>query len=343
MDTPINAGNSGGPLLKNGKVIGINVAGLVGIGISNVHFAVPINQFTLIKKDLILKRTKLILRPFIGINYQTSSPSSLEIDGVKCPSGATVNKIFKGSPISKLSLKQYDVICSINGISLDNSGLLDKSWLNSKIDMFSYENYLKWDQRVDITFWDRSAKKLKREHFRFSPYNLAIRKMYPHFEKIDYEIFGGMILMNLSANHIAIFRDLDEYLLLNERNKEHVIVTDIIPGSDISNQMLMIPGDIIKTVNNKNITNLRSLRNAINKPIVHNKEKYIEIINWMDERLVVKLEDALIQDIIISKSYGFDLTPFTKTLINKIGRASKKTNNTNKKTNNTNKKTNKKN
>jgi S1-C subfamily serine protease len=43
ISTPISAGSSGGPLYnKNGEVIGITTAGLVGEGVQNLNFAVPL-------------------------------------------------------------------------------------------------------------------------------------------------------------------------------------------------------------------------------------------------------------------------------------------------------------
>ena len=40
----------------------------------------------------------------------------------------------------------------------------------------------------------------------FSNYTkLNIRTFFPKFEKIDYEIFGGIIIMELCSNHLALF------------------------------------------------------------------------------------------------------------------------------------------
>jgi serine protease Do len=42
--TPINRGNSGGPLVtRDGKVVGINTQKIVGQGVEGIGFAVPIH------------------------------------------------------------------------------------------------------------------------------------------------------------------------------------------------------------------------------------------------------------------------------------------------------------
>jgi len=113
-DTPINLGNSGGPLLNtDGEVIGINTAifsqsgGSVGIG-----FAIPINM----AKDLLpqLKKGKVV-RGWIGVVIQKITPelkNKLDLPGEK---GALVSDVISRGPADESGIERGDVIVSFDG------------------------------------------------------------------------------------------------------------------------------------------------------------------------------------------------------------------------------------
>jgi len=119
-DTPINLGNSGGPLLNMaGEVIGINTAilsetgGSVGIG-----FAIPINM----AKDLIpqLRKGKVV-RGWMGVMIQKVTPelkAKLDLIDEK---GALVSDVFAGGPADQAGIQRGDVIISFNGKMINTS------------------------------------------------------------------------------------------------------------------------------------------------------------------------------------------------------------------------------
>ena len=93
--SPISPGNSGGPLIANGKVVGINYQGEVGADVSNMFYAVPINLVGTIIHDALIKldstKPHFIYRPpRIGVCYHnitlgmvsvlTKKPKLLEED-----------------------------------------------------------------------------------------------------------------------------------------------------------------------------------------------------------------------------------------------------------------------
>ena len=121
-DTPINPGNSGGPLLLDGKVIGINTS--IILFTNNIGYVTPISFYYIIQKEL-FSNNKLIMRPHSGIHFQNSNQALLELNKCQCESGVLIKDVFKGSPISKSGIKKGDIICSINGIKVDNYGLFN--------------------------------------------------------------------------------------------------------------------------------------------------------------------------------------------------------------------------
>ena len=123
-DASINPGNSGGPLINlRGEVVGINTAiysrtgGNVGIG-----FAIPIN----VVKELMpqLKEKGKVTRGWIGVMIQKVTPEIAASVGLADAKGAQVAEVVRGGPAQAVGLKAGDVIVSLNGRALGDSGEL---------------------------------------------------------------------------------------------------------------------------------------------------------------------------------------------------------------------------
>lgn len=120
-DASINPGNSGGALVSlTGELIGINTAifsqsgGNIGIG-----FAIPINLAMQITEQLL--DTGEVKRGFLGVSMQDISPALAEAFGLKQQSGAIINEVLEDSPASKAGLKTGDIVVSIDGKNVRNA------------------------------------------------------------------------------------------------------------------------------------------------------------------------------------------------------------------------------
>ena len=105
----------------------------------------------------------------------------------KCQTGILVKDIFKGSPISKTGIKKGDIICTVNGIKVDNFGLFEFLWFNEKMRLDDILRTIKTGEKMEIQFW--RGQKLFTKKFPFNLFELEIEKKYPLYEKenIDYE------------------------------------------------------------------------------------------------------------------------------------------------------------
>jgi serine protease DegQ len=123
-DASINPGNSGGALVNlNGELVGINSAiisrtgGNVGIG-----FAIPVNLARAIMRQLIDNGT--VRRGLLGVSINDVTPdiaATLELPG---NSGALVREVTPNSAAERAGIQIEDVIVSINGARLRDSGSL---------------------------------------------------------------------------------------------------------------------------------------------------------------------------------------------------------------------------
>ncbi len=116
-DTPINRGNSGGPLLDlDGEVIGLNTAIVSGSGGSGgyvgIGFAIPSNIAQRIMEQLISKGK--VSRGFMGVILQTIDSNLATAFHLNKAEGALVAEVTQGSPADKAGLKQGDIILKYN-------------------------------------------------------------------------------------------------------------------------------------------------------------------------------------------------------------------------------------
>lgn len=154
-DTPINHGNSGGPLLDpTGAVIGINTA-VAGGDSQGIGFAIPIN----IARPLLQQASagQPLARPWLGVRFETITPdiqsaANLPVaDGAWIPTadalagqgngpvgdpndpngqgqlggGPAPESIVAGGPADKAGLQAGDIITAIDGTTLDGAHPLD--------------------------------------------------------------------------------------------------------------------------------------------------------------------------------------------------------------------------
>jgi Do/DeqQ family serine protease len=123
-DASINPGNSGGALVNlNGELVGINSAiisrtgGNVGIG-----FAIPVNMAREIMRQLV--STGTVRRGLLGVNIQDVTPEIAATFGLPGNSGALVSQVQADSAAERAGIQIEDVIVSINGARLRDSGSL---------------------------------------------------------------------------------------------------------------------------------------------------------------------------------------------------------------------------
>ena len=290
-DTPINPGNSGGPLVSKNKVIGINTSGIVTA--SNIGYATPINQFKLIANELLISGRNIIYRPLLGIAYNYTNNNFLEVMDSKCKNGIYINNINKNAPIFKTGLRVGDILCSINNIKIDDYGMLNKVWLKDKMTLDEILLTIKTNKKINITY--SRNNKIYKQSFKFDKFKVGVRFEYPIYEKVDYYILSGLVLMNLTLNHLCnkVFsKNLFKFQNPINRHEPILFISDLIPNSLMYNQEVFNQGDIIIKINDKNVNNITTLKNALKHPIVKNKIKYISVESVNGVKVII-LESEL--------------------------------------------------
>lgn len=322
ISAPINPGNSGGPLLNTeGKVIGINSAGVTSA--QNVGYAIPVNDLKIILTDLYT--ISLLKKPFLGILSQKATYELTDILGNPQPGGCYVLDVVKDSILAQVGVQSEDMIYEINGHKLDIYGEMTVPWSEDKVSIINYINRISTGETIDLVVYRKGERKefsLTFDHAQQPP----IHMIYPHHEKIDYEVFAGMVIMNLTLNHIkAMANDipgLRRYAELAYQQEPVLVITHIFQTSHLFQARTFSPGFILREINGMQVKTMDDLRAALQNS---KDEKYftlkaIDTISCSSENMIVVLprKKVLEQETKLSQMYHYPLSDTIKSLLENI-------------------------
>jgi len=265
MSAALNPGNSGGPLLNiSGEVVGINSAIIQGA--QNVGYIIPINDLKNALADL--NKVKLLRKPYLGVLINNATDCLAEYLGNPQPGGCYVVEVVPGSTLDKAGIKRGDMLYEINGYQLDVFGEMNVPWAEDKISLVDYVTRLSIGEDVKLIAYrngDRQEATVK-----FSQASLpSIRRVFPGYEQIDYEVFAGMVVMSLTLNHIQMLASgapgLTRYAELKNQASPKLIITHIFPNSQLYRSRSLAVGATINEVNGIEVHSLDDFRKAIKK------------------------------------------------------------------------------
>lgn len=153
-DTPINHGNSGGPLINlQGEVVGINVMVLRGSGYSGdvaegLGFAIPSNTVASVVKQLI--ETGRAEMPFLGVSYSVLNPQLSMEYNITTTQGAYIEKVLAGSAAKEAGVQPKDIITAINGRMLDDQHPLGQQLMMYSVGETIELTILRGDKEIKI-------------------------------------------------------------------------------------------------------------------------------------------------------------------------------------------------
>lgn len=263
----LNPGNSGGPLLNiRGEVIGINVANIPAA--QNVGYAIPVDWLKKALPDLY--KTKLLRKPFLGVLFNNGSKEMAEYLGNPQPGGAYVVEVVKGSVLEKIGVVSGDMIYEINGYAVDAFGEMSVPWSEDKISVIDYVSRMSIGERVALTIYRYGERKQLSFTLDLAQ-RPAVAHIYPGLEEVDYEVFGGMVVMQLTKNHIQLLANqapgLAKFSELRHQNTPTLVITHIFPNSQLFRCRNVAIGSTLNEINGTKVHTLTDLRDALAKSV----------------------------------------------------------------------------
>ena len=309
MSAPINPGSSGGPSLNScGKVIGINTSSMMGS--QNVNYIIPINDLKNFLPDL--KAGGLVRNPYIGVYQSLATKDLVKVLGNPMPGGTYVVKVLPDSPLYK-KMQTGDMVYEINGVAVDLYGDVSVPWSEDKISVSDYISRLKVGQTVRIVVYRRGKRmefECKVERFKYLP----VKEVYPEYEELPFEAFGGYVVMPLMLNHLPLLAPMSpglaKYADDSCQTEPLLVITHVIPNSPAYRSRMHLIGSILKNVNGIPVKTITELQEAI--------KKTGEIFTLeTDQHLMVALEKKkmLEAEPKMSQELGYHITPGMKYLL----------------------------
>jgi serine protease Do len=327
ISAPINPGSSGGPLLNTkGEVIGINSAGITEA--QNVGYAIAIKDLISILPEL--KVTKLMRRPFLGLFFNNGSKELVQYLGNPQPGGCYIIGVVPESTCAKAGIQKGDMVYEINGYSIDLYGEMQVPWSEDKISIVDYAGRLPLGQEISLSVYRKGVHMELRHTFEMNTLP-AIRKIFPGFEPIDYEIFGGMVIMPLTLNHVQLLLNdatgLAEYAEILHQNEPTLIVTHIFPNSQVHRVRSITIGSTLRTVNGLPVKTLDDLRSAL-KEGAKNKFATFAVkdnVSRLSEDIFVVLdyEKVIMHEPIFAADYKYPISETMRIIIDIVNMRTK--------------------
>lgn len=345
VDTPVNPGNSGGPLVNdNYDIVGIVSSKMQDDDVANIGFCIPIGQIILVKDEIMKQRScKIINEPKLGVTFQPTDDDILyfisRIAHFDISSGYIIKSILNNSPIAN-KLNIGSVITKIDDNDVDRAGYIYTQPINNretfKIHITDYVSTKKINDRIKITGFNKNCEDnyaFIDTYIQLKDNNYNIKKLHYPFDKPDYEIIGGMIFMKLSKMHIAHAIDYasvqNAYLMTKYADHEFIdddilVVSAILQGSYAGDSDIFDNGEIIDKINdvdvnvypehdtNRNILN--NMRKIIYKS-VKNGDNFIKISSISKKFVVLNMSKILDNEMYTSMQHKYKITPLMKKLL----------------------------
>ncbi|HET6527143.1 MAG TPA: Do family serine endopeptidase [Balneolaceae bacterium] len=253
-DAAINKGNSGGALVNtSGELIGINTAIASKTGsYQGYGFAVPSNLCAKVAADLI--EFGEVRRALLGVSIVSVNASlaeELNMDEIK---GVLIAAVSPGSAADKHGLQQYDVILSIDGVSVNESNDLQRKIAIRRP-----------GEIVDLKIW-RDGKEFTK--------NVRLGKLDLNDEELVFENSGDdreieFAPFDFGFRVMAVPRSA-------KSDTFDLVISGIKNGSKAAQKGLE-EGFVIKKVGSKKVEDLQSLKDLIAQNLEAHHSVTIEV------------------------------------------------------------------
>jgi Do/DeqQ family serine protease len=241
-DAPINQGNSGGALVNlQGELVGINAqilsptGGNIGLG-----FAIPSSMVQAVAGQL--ATDGVVRRSKIGVTIQGLTPDLAESLDLAETRGALVGTVEKGGPAEQAGIRQGDVIVKLNNRAVDANSLRNQIANMKPGSSVSVE--LLRNGKAE-TFTVRLAERERETARATGPASGDSDRSPAQY---------GMRVRPLTPE-VAESMDLS-------RSESGLVVTSVEPTGAAAEAGLRA-GDIIKRVNDREVTTLSALESAL--------------------------------------------------------------------------------
>ncbi|MEM7437448.1 MAG: trypsin-like peptidase domain-containing protein [Myxococcota bacterium] len=302
IDAAINFGNSGGPIMSDGKVVGIAMQTYGSDDAENVGYAVPSPVVAHFLDDV--QDGRYDGYPALGANLQKMrSPALRQSVGMRPEqTGGFVIQVDYGSPAHG-ALRPGDVILAIDGRPIANDLTIEWSDVG-RVDYTYAVQQHQVGEAIPITFLrDGKVSKKSLTLRDFKPLVPGRRTTDPP----RYYIFGGLVFQPLSEEFIdepgVVYEDADVYAtsdnVVTKERREVILLQRILPDR-VNRGYQRWGGEIVHRVNGVVPRDLDHLVDLIE----HAQGRWLRLVLSGGYVLTLDLKEARASASRILDSYG---------------------------------------
>ena len=324
IDASINPGNSGGPLIDaNERLIGIVVARhSFGEGMG---YATPIEQvrlrLTRMKSAIVVKPSQgdaLVLLPSFNARLGVATTTTLESLGAdpKQVSGAFVAYVLPDTPLHRAGIRKGDVLTRL-GCPVDNYAQVLVDFWDERLHVDALLRRAQLGTQLRIEWWSAAKQRAEGANVLLdAPDLMGMRERYPPRDSVDYETFAGVVVMELTLNHLQKLSEVRKRLVYAFEDpklyaRPPLIVTHLMSGSSFSGQPLIQPPDRLVKVNNIKVRTLDDYRSALLKPIRAGSKLFLRLESKDGTVSVIDYARALGETLAFAKQLVFQPSDVT--------------------------------
>jgi hypothetical protein len=255
---------------------------------------------------------KIVQQPRWGFISVPASESTRAF--LKCPEpGIYISKVYSYGLMYKSKMQAGDIVTAIDGQPLDAFGYLSVDWSDIPVSLDDYIQRLPLSIDCSLTYY-RDGKKNTALVRVQQPEKLAVDMFYDTFEEQPlFEVFGGMVVSQLSLNHIitanalgmSLEQEMTKYAQLADGIGPRVIITSIFATSVLHLARVMSVGPqvtLIKKINGVVVNTIAEFKNAI---LSHKKDQFLTIEVEGGAFVALRLKDILAEEERLSTTYGY--------------------------------------
>lgn len=272
LDASLNHGNSGGPIFKNGKIVGIAFQNHFGPQVENIGYMIPVPVIRHFLEDIVDNHLDGI--PEFGISMQKLENQDMRAfyQMTDIQTGVLINAVYPDSPAIGY-LEVNDVLLKVDDFSVDNDGTIEfRKGERTYLGFIIQQKQINESVRLNVL---RNGKILSVEMPLTKALHCCRLVSYRQYKtEPEFYIIGGLVFEVLAMNYLYEYGgnefDIDAPTeLLNlfyngyptKDQKDIVMLAQVLPD-DVNIGYHEFINGIISRVNGKNIVTLEDLISA---------------------------------------------------------------------------------
>ena len=210
------------------------------------------------------------------------------------------------------------MICSVDDIKLDNYGEILMTQTKSHFHIFDYLNYKKVGDKLKLKIINKNFKLEEKTITLQSSQYYKVRDRYPGYENIDYQIIGGMVIMELARNHFGVIKNNENIQKFNRVDSlinSKLIITKIIKGSALGEDNIFSAPCILDEVNGIKVNDLKELRGALPQFKENSGHKFISFLTENHKFIILDIKRITKEERFLAGKLKYSISKYTNNLL----------------------------